>query len=54
MLSVIEFPDILSKIGSSDTRMALHTHEISQSQYYFLDLRGQLTRGREYQYLGLT
>lgn len=52
MLSVVQFSDIFTEIGSSDTGMALDIHEISQGQDYLLDLCGQLPGGGEAQYLG--
>jgi hypothetical protein len=34
MLSIIEFPDIFSKICATNAGMALHIHEVSQSKDY--------------------
>jgi hypothetical protein len=38
MNSCLKFPHVLSDIGTTDTGMALGTHEVTQSNNHLLDL----------------
>ena len=51
MLAIIEFTDVFSKVGSTNTGMALDIHVVAQGQNDFLDLHGQLAGWRQAQHL---
>ena len=53
MLPVVQLPDVLTEISSSDAGVTLHIHVISKGQHDLLDLDGQLPGGGETEDLGL-
>ena len=53
MLAVLEFLDVFTDTGSSDTSVALNVHVVSQSQNDILDLDSQFSGRRENKSLSL-
>lgn len=53
MLPVLQLFDVLSDRGSTDARMALNVHVVSQREHDRLDLGSQLSGGREDERLGV-
>lgn len=47
MLTVFELLDVFTDTGTSDTRVTLNVHVVSQSEYDVLDLDGQFSSRRE-------
>lgn len=52
VLAVIQLPDVLADVCSSDTGMALHVHVVAESHDDALNLGGQLARWGEDECLG--
>lgn len=47
MLPIIQLPDVLTQVCSTDTSVTLYVHEIAQRQNNLLDLDGQFARWRQ-------
>ena len=53
MLAVVQLPDVLAQVGSSDAGVTLDVHVVPEGQHHLLDLDGQLPGGGETEDLGL-
>ena len=54
MLPVVQLPDVLAQVGSSDAGVTLNIHVVSEGKHHLLDLYGQLPGGGEAEDLGLS
>ena len=53
MLTVVQLPDVLAQVGSSNAGVTLHVHVVAEGQDHLLDLDRQLPGGGEAEHLGL-
>ena len=53
MLTVVQLPDVLAQVGSSNAGVTLDVHVVPEGQHHLLDLHGQLPGGGETEHLGL-
>lgn len=53
MLTVVQFPNVLAQVCSSNAGVTLHVHVVSEGQHHLLDLDRQLPGRRETEHLGL-